>query len=114
MALKPKYKRQFSRIDLHAPLRYQVRGYAEFANAISDNVSLGGMAFNAHRFLAPETTIMLEVNLLSRILHPIARIKWCQPLPHSDRSRLGVEFLEFNQIEKNYLSDYIDMQQGVL
>jgi hypothetical protein len=53
---------------------------------------------------------MLEISLLSKILHPIGRVSWCQPLPHSSRNRLGVEFLEFNSLEKKHLSDYIEMQ----
>jgi len=92
-------------------MRYQVRGSAaEFSNTISDNISAGGIAFNSARYIAPQTPLMLEIDVLSRVLHPVGRVAWCQPLPHSDRKRLGVEFLEIDPLEKNYLEDYIQMQ----
>ena len=103
-------KRQFQRIDLHAAMRYQIRGTPDFDNAISDNVSEGGLAFNSLRFIPPSTPIMLELSLLSRILHPICRVSWCQPLPHSDRNRLGLEFVEFDSSERKHLSDFIALQ----
>ena len=103
-------KRRFRRIDLHAPVRYQVRGAVDFDNTVSDDISEGGLAFNAFKFIPPSTPIMLEIDLLSRMLRPIGRVSWCQPLPHSNRNRLGVEFVEFNPSERNFLSDYISMK----
>ena len=103
-------KRSFRRVNLHAALRYQVRGTPDFDNAISDNISEGGLAFNSLKFIPPSTPVMLEVNLLCKILHPVGRVSWCQPVAHSNRNRLGVEFLEFDSSEKKYLSDYIGMQ----
>ncbi len=103
-------KRQFQRVGLRTVLRYQVRGEPSFANSVSDNISEGGVAFNALKFIPPSTPVMLEISLLSKILHPIGKVSWCQPLPHSSRNRLGVEFLEFNPMERKYLSDYIEMQ----
>jgi Tfp pilus assembly protein PilZ len=108
--LQNEEKRRFQRVDLRAALRYQIRGVSDFDNAISDNISEGGLAFNSLKFIPPSTPVMLEINLLSKILHPIGRVSWCQPLPHSNRNRLGVEFLEFDSSEKKYLSDYVDMQ----
>jgi len=104
-------KRRVPRIDLRAQMRYQVRGFSSgFDNAVSSNISSCGVAFNANKFIAPQTPLMLEIDVLSRVLHPIGRVAWCQPLPHSERNRLGVEFLEIDQLEKNYLEDYIKMQ----
>ena len=107
-------KRRAPRIGLRAEMRYHVRGSAaEFSNVISDNISAGGVAFNANGYIAPQTALMLEIDVLSRVLHPIGRVAWCQPLPHSDRNRLGIEFLEMDPLEKNYLTDYISMQTSV-
>jgi len=110
--LEKEEKRRFQRVDLHTTLRCQVRGSADFDNSISDNISEGGLAFSSSKFIPPSTPVMLEIGLLSKILHPICRVSWCQPLPHSNRNRLGVEFLEFDSSEKKYLSDYIGMQRA--
>ena len=115
LIIKPEEKRQYARVDLRTDLRYQPRGLAaQFANAVSNNVSLGGIGLDVDRFLAPSTILNLDIDLLSRVLHPIGRVAWCQPLAHSDRNSLGVEFIEFNFIEKSILADFIKMQSGQL
>ncbi|MCX5710507.1 MAG: PilZ domain-containing protein [Candidatus Omnitrophica bacterium] len=108
MIIKEENKRRFPRLNLHAPLRYQIRGDPHFDNAVSDNVSVGGLSFTTDAFLAPDTKVMLEFNVLSRVLHTIGRITWASPLPHSYRNRLGVEFLEVAEEDQKYLTDYID------
>lgn len=105
----PEEKRQSPRVNLRTAIRCQVRGEPHFDNAISDDISVGGMSFVGNNFIAPATPVMLEVNVLSKVLRPIGRIAWTQPLPHSDRNRLGIQFLELDPIEKNYLADFINM-----
>ena len=107
-------KRRSPRIKLKTPLVYQVRGAPEAYNTVSDNISLGGLGFIHHNFIPLKTTLMLKVNVLSRILSPAGRIVSAMPLAHSNRYRLGVEFLELDTQEKNYLGDYIAMQTGKL
>lgn len=114
MVIKLEEKRHCPRINFHTPIRYQIRGTSEFDNAISDNISTGGISFINNKFIAPATPVMLEINVLSRILRPIGKIAWSSPLPHSYRNRLGIEFLELDPQEKNYLADYIKMQMGQL
>ncbi|MBN2831486.1 MAG: PilZ domain-containing protein [Candidatus Omnitrophica bacterium] len=106
-------KRRFRRIDLHTPVRYQIRGESDFDNTVSDNISAGGLAFNSLKFIPPSTAVMLEIGLLCRMLHPIGRVSWCQPLPHSNRNRLGVEFVEFSFSEKSFLSEYINIKTDI-
>jgi len=103
-------KRHFPRIRFKSPVRYQVRGIPEFDNALCDNISEGGIGFITNRFIPPSTLLMLEINVLSRILRPIGRIVSSLPLPHSERNRLGIEFIEFENNEKHYLQDFVNMQ----
>jgi c-di-GMP-binding flagellar brake protein YcgR len=105
-------RRRFPRIKFKTGLRYQVRGQPRFDTTVCDNISAGGIGFIADQFIAPERVLMLEVNLLSRVLHPIGQIISSLPLPHSNKNRIGVKFLEFDADEKNYLQDYINMQIG--
>lgn len=114
MAISFSEKRNSPRIKLHRPLRYQIRGRREFYNTISDDISTGGIGFVNNKFIAPLTPVMLEINILSRILRPVGIVAWSYPLPHSNRYRLGMEFLELDPGEKNYLKDFIDMQRNRL
>ncbi|MDD5431557.1 MAG: PilZ domain-containing protein [Candidatus Omnitrophica bacterium] len=105
-------KRRFQRIGLHAPLRYQIRGSTHFDNAISDNISLGGIGFINNLFIAPSNLIMLEIEIAAKILRPVGRVVFSSPMPHSNRNRLGIEFIEIDPAEKNYLSEYINLKLG--
>ena len=106
-----KEKRQFERVNLRTALRCQVRGESRGDSAISDNLSANGLSFVSEKFIAPSTPVMLEINLLSRILRPVGRIVWNSPLPHSDRNRLGVQFIQIDLLEKQYLADFIAMHK---
>jgi len=70
------------------------------------------LAFSVLKFIPPATPVMLELNLLCKTLYPIGKVSWCQPLPHSDKNRLGIEFIEFDQTEKTFLSDYVNIKTG--
>ncbi len=110
MASTPEDKRQFPRIKISNPLRYQVRGKEAFSNGICNNISAGGLALVSESFIPRATPVMLEINVLSRVLNPIGRVSWATSMPHSDRYRMGVEFLEINPRDRQYLSDYVNLQ----
>jgi hypothetical protein len=103
-------KRRFPRIKFKSPVSLQVRGVSNFEHATCDNISEGGIGFINNNFIPPETLVILEINCLSRILRPIGRIVSSLSLPHSARNRLGIEFVEFDHNEKEYLNKFINMQ----
>lgn len=107
-------RRQFPRIKLNVPLRYQIRGDVDFDNTITSNLCLEGIGFTNNNFIAPETNLMLEFKLLDFILNPIGRVVWTSPIAHSNRYRLGIKFVELEPNKKNFLKEFIDMQQGNL
>lgn len=110
MASTPEEKRSFPRLKTKTVLRYHARGIADFTNAVSEDLSVTGIGFIGEKFIAPKTPLMLEINLLSRILNPIGEVAWAAPIQHSDRYRLGVKFIEFDLKDRNYLSDYLSIQ----
>ena len=114
MAIRSEEQRRFPRINLRTSIRYQVRGEPEFSNTLTENISAGGVVLTNDEFIAPSTLLMLEIDILSRILRPMGKVAWTAEVPHSNRKRLGVEFLELNPPEKNYLADFINMQLGRL
>lgn len=115
MIKKSEDRRHFERLDLHADLRYQVRGQAsEPSKAVSNNVSAGGLSLNVEEFLPAATTLNIEINLVPRVLCFIGEVIWCQPLAHSDRCRIGIEFIEVDPVELEFLLDYIKMHTGKL
>ena len=109
---KSKENRSYQRIGFNLELRYQTRGKPDFDNAVSSDISCGGVRFTSSKFLSTTTSIMFEINVLNRILHPVGRVAWSAPIAHSDRNQLGIQFVEFDLFEKNYLRDFINMQLG--
>ncbi len=110
MAIPIQEKRRFPRIELKTPLHFQVRGTPDSINTVTDDISEGGLGFINNGFIAPQTSVALEISILSRILHPFGRIAWSQPIAHTDRYRVGIEFLEIDQKDKSFLSDFINLR----
>ena len=104
-----KESRRFPRIRYTSPIRLQIRGTNRFCRTVGENVSETGMSFVNDGFIAPSTPVMLELEVLSRVLHPIGKIVWTSPFLHSDRYRLGTEFVEFDASDRKFLSDYINL-----
>ena len=109
MTIGSEEKRRFPRLKLHTPIRFQVRGQPQFENTISSDISLGGLSFSGNSFIPPQTPVMIEVNVLSKVLRAIGKISWAQPLAHSYRNRMGIEFLEMDRPEKDYLNEYLNL-----
>ncbi len=107
-------KRRFSRLPCRLELRYQPRGAGNFNNALSDDISVQGISFVNDKFLAPNTCLGLEINIFSNLITPVGRVAWVNRLPYSNRYRVGVEFIEMDQPNKNYLGDYVAMQMDKL
>ena len=114
MGILPNQKENRSnpRIDFHSKIQYKIRGKPVFDSAITRDISCGGLMFTNDRFVPTSTPVMLEINVLNRVLRPIGRVAWSTPLPHSNRNQTGVEFVEFNLLERNYLKDFVNMQLG--
>jgi c-di-GMP-binding flagellar brake protein YcgR len=110
MAYGTEEKRRFPRVPIKATLNCRFRGTPEFDNAVSEDISLGGISFVHKGFIAPQTPVSLKINLFSRVLNPIGRIAWSWPLPHSDKYKVGVEFLELDYSEKKLLSNFMNLQ----
>jgi hypothetical protein len=107
---RSKESRQFPRLNFSGPLRCQVRGSQEITSTVSEDLSLTGVKFVTGKFIPPHTPVMLEINLLSQVVRPIAQIVWSSPFPRSDKFHLGAQFLEWDPKEKKSFSDFLNMK----
>lgn len=103
-------KRCFDRVNLKVPLSTQVRGSADLNNTLTENISIGGVGIVNNQFLSPGAVLNLKINILSRVLSATGKVSWFTNLPHSNRFRTGIKFVELDSRDKAYLSDYISMQ----
>ena len=110
MELTENNKRIHPRIPLKNALHWKVRGKATFDNCLTENVSLGGLGFNADTYMAPQTILMMEFKLLSHMCNPVGRIAWVNPIAHANRYHYGIEFIESNATQQENLKQFISMQ----
>lgn len=103
-------KRRTPRVNIKVPLRYQIRGKPEFNNAISADISSGGISFVNNKFVAPNNYLNIEISFFAQVINTAAKVIRADSLPHSDNYRLGVEFLELDYRQKQRLSGYITEQ----
>jgi hypothetical protein len=108
---KQKENRCFPRLAFHSKVRYQLRGKPDFDSGISRDISFGGLKFTNEQFIPTSALVMLEINIFNRILRPVGKVVWSQPLAHSHRNQTGIEFVEFDRTEQNYLKDFINLQR---
>ena len=101
-------KRQSPRINTKCPTRYQIKRGGFFASALTEDLSLLGVRLNADRFFPLGINLKIELNILSKVINPIGRVVWSQPLSHSDRYQMGIQFIEINPQDRNFLSEYIN------
>ena len=101
-------KRIAQRYRMPVPVKYYVRGSQAVCNAVScEDISSGGIGFSDGRFIPPATNIMLELTLAKRTVSSVGRIAWVSVSSRSSRYRLGVEFIEMNPVDREYLRKYI-------
>lgn len=93
---------------------YQLRGSPEGKNTLSEDISVGGIAISEDKFIPPQAVLGLKINILSRVLSPVGRVSWLVRQPHSARYRIGIQFVELELKEKEYLSDYISLQRDLI
>jgi hypothetical protein len=91
-------------------VRYQLRGKSVFDSGISRDISCGGLRLTNEEFIPASTLLMLEINVLNRVLKPVGKVAWSVPLAHSHRSQTGIKFVEFDIRQRGYLNDFINMQ----
>lgn len=104
-------KRHFRRINVKVPLRYQIRGRPDFNNAVSNDISAGGMGFLNDGFIAPDNYLNIEINLLPEVVNATAKVIRSDALPRCDKYRLGIEFLGMDYRQKQFLTDYINKRK---
>jgi c-di-GMP-binding flagellar brake protein YcgR len=107
-------KRRSARISVNTPLRCQIRGVAESNNAVMEDIGIGGIRFINDKFIPTDTYVNLELNILSKVIATTGKIVRVNSLPYSHKFELGIEFLEFDPLQKKYLTDYMSMRLGKL
>lgn len=101
-------KRRFIRIGERVPVSYQVRGEREAHRTVTENISIQGVGIKAESQVVPASPLNIELNLDSRIVRAVGKVSWIATMPHSYRTRFGIEFIECDPFDSEYLVDFIE------
>ena len=107
MIEKVAQQRRFPRVGIKVPVRYQMRGYPQIGNTLSEDISIQGVRMLGERYVVPETALDLQINLKAHVIRVTGKIAWSNVIPRSDRHHMGIEFLEVEPEERVYLANFI-------
>ena len=108
-----KEQRQFTRVPLYSPLRFQIKSSHHFAATLSRDISMGGMRVLSDDFLPLGTSLVLEVTMgdTPRIVNAVAEVVWAQRMPHAERYQLGLRFSELDESYHQEINEYVNSRQ---
>lgn len=100
-------KRRFYRLDERLTVHYRVRGEQSAHATVTENVSIGGAGLKGESYVPMHSALDVDLNLGARVVHAVGIVTWVASMPHSDRTRFGVEFIESDPLDSEYLADFI-------
>ena len=105
-------RRKFCRVLSDFPIQLQPVPQSrpgKIFNSLTQDVSEGGMKVSSFNFHPVNSRFMLEM-LVSDDVEPIrsvGRVVWVEQLPYQDSFKLGIEFTDFSEEQKESLVDAI-------
>ena len=114
---KPQEKRKYVRIDIAAKINYRIKEkgkeklVSEKASAMSRNLSVEGICFEAERELAPGMELALQI-LLPADPEPLllnGEVKWARPIEGKGKPmfEIGVKLCTFGESDENRYLRYV-------
>lgn len=89
-------RRDFERMKLSAPVRYQLKGSQRFGNTLGKDISAGGIGFLSDEFFPVSTQLIFEVqHPKTRVfIKAVGEIAWISNnKPYSEKYAAGARFI---------------------
>lgn len=108
-------RRRFPRIPESFTVQYRVSGElaATWAEAVTQNVSAGGIRFRVPEPLGPGTTMTLQMRLsgTAQPLHVKGQVAWSR-MQASGVVEVGVEFLNLSERDQRMIDQIVGFLRG--
>ena len=102
-------RRENPRIGISFPVACKTLPSRRYFYTVSKDLSLMGVRILSNDFLPKNDFIKLNINLINKILNLKARIIWCSRERVSDRYLAGLEFVEIGDLDRQNLSEFINV-----
>lgn len=104
-----KERRKFSRITEDDSIGYVLVPNFKSARSLTQDLSIGGIRFFSKSFIPARSVLKVEIKLkyIPRVINALARIMWIREVFENERYEVGVEFIDINKEDSNFLNYYL-------
>ena len=101
-------KRRDLRIKENLPIRYESIPRAKFGNALSQDISEGGVRLTLDEFIPKLSKMLLMINLMpNKLVELNAEVRWAERVSHSYHYQVGLEFQDISPDARRSISEYV-------
>jgi len=100
-----KDRRKYIRHPSDIPIKYTLTGVVAGQKQPLNNISVGGISFQADRHIEKGTTISIQIDLIRPSFKGKTIVVWCQK--KSDHYDLGVRFIDHNTGLRAYIVEQV-------
>ena len=101
-------KRRDFRIKENLPIRYESTPRGKYGNALTEDISEGGVRLTLDEFIPKLSKMLLMINLTpNRLVELNAEVRWAERVSHSYRYEVGLEFQDVNPDTRRSISEYV-------
>ncbi len=109
-------KRQSRRLKVSLPVTLQSLGPNKyFGETITKDISATGLRINMDSFFSPHSNFLVRLRIpeVNKVIEAMTRVVWSQRVTYSDKYQAGLQFYEINSIFKNWLEEYILLNEAL-
>ncbi|MFH0877314.1 MAG: PilZ domain-containing protein [Candidatus Omnitrophota bacterium] len=103
-------KRRSKRLKVNLPIVYEHLGdHRRFGETTSKDISMSGLRMNMNQFYPARTSFLIKLRFpeVNKVIEAIGNIVWSHRISYSDQYQAGLEFSEINPVFRNWLQEYI-------
>ncbi|MEI8350580.1 MAG: PilZ domain-containing protein [Candidatus Omnitrophota bacterium] len=100
-------RRRAPRVGVSFPVECNILPQKDYFYTVSKDLSVTGVKIVTNDFLPKNNFIKLNINLIDNVLGLKARVAWCNKERVVDRYSAGLEFVEIDKQNQQYLSSII-------
>lgn len=101
-------KRKYARVREDDKISYTEIPFSKTSRMLSLDFSQGGVRFISDHFIKPQSILKIELVLerAKKVIKALAAVKWVKPLYDDEQYEVGVEFLDIDSGELQFLKQY--------
>jgi len=105
-------RRQQPRVNTAMSVQYRgIRQASDsVVNAISKDISTGGVSLMVNEFISVFTRLVLEIAMpsMSKPVRVVSKIAWIRKRPYGEQYEVGAQFMDMSEEDKRGVFDFVE------